>query len=35
MNVWSFTARLARDAEVKFTQSGDAVTNFSFCPPCP
>lgn len=29
MNVWSFTARLARDAEVEFTQSGDAVTNFS------
>ena len=29
MNIWTFTARIARDAEVRFTASGDAVAAFS------
>lgn len=29
MNVWNFTGNLGRDAEKRFTQSGDAVVSFS------
>jgi single-strand DNA-binding protein len=29
MNVWNFTGNLGRDAETRFTPSGDAVTGFS------
>lgn len=29
MNSWNFTGNLGRDAETRFTPSGDAVTSFS------
>ena len=29
MNNWNFTGRLAKDAETKFLQTGDAIVNFS------
>lgn len=29
MNVFSFTARIGKDCETRFTQSGDAITNFT------
>ena len=29
MNVWTFTGRIGRDAEQRFTASGDSVVNFN------
>jgi single-strand DNA-binding protein len=29
MNSWNFVGNLGRDAEVRFTPAGDAITNFS------
>lgn len=29
VNVWNFTGNLGKDAETRFTQSGDAVVSFS------
>jgi single-strand DNA-binding protein len=29
MNVWNFTGNLGRDAEVRYTAGGDAITSFS------
>lgn len=29
MNVWTFTGRIGRDAEQRFTSSGDSIVNFN------
>jgi single-strand DNA-binding protein len=29
MNVWNFIGNVGRDAEVRYTPAGDAITNFS------